>query len=80
MSALLRHLMERLDPASPQRPLNICTLHALIASRPELLSGRPAVRTSLTQLLDRLASTADLSRSERDQLAGLQYAIRIADR
>ncbi|BAL92740.1 hypothetical protein AMIS_75200 [Actinoplanes missouriensis 431] len=79
-SRLLRHLMERLDPASPQRPLNICTLHALIASRPELLNGRPAVRTSLTEVLDKLAATADLSRSERDRIAGLQYANRIAER
>ena len=77
---LLRHLMERLEPASPQQPLNICTLHALIASRPRLLGGQPAVRTSLTEALDRLASTAELSRAERDRVAGLQYAARIADR
>ncbi|MEU4216928.1 helix-turn-helix transcriptional regulator [Actinoplanes sp. NPDC026623] len=79
-SRLLRHLMERLDPTSPQRPLNVCTIHALVASRPELLGGRPATRESLTEVLDRLASSADLSRAERDQLAGLQYAVRIADR
>jgi transcriptional regulator with XRE-family HTH domain len=77
---LLKHLLERLDPASPHRPLNICTLHALIASRPALLTERPAVRSSFGEVLDRLASTADLSRTERTQLAGLQYAVRIADR
>jgi len=75
-----RFLDHLLDPASPQRPLNIYTLHALIASRPDLLSGQPAVRASLTEVLDRFAATSDLSRSERDQLAGLHYAIRIADR
>jgi hypothetical protein len=77
---LLKHLLERLDPASPHRPLNICTLHALIASRPSLLTERPAVRSSFGDVLDRLASTADLSRTERTQLAGLQYAVRMADR
>jgi hypothetical protein len=77
---LLQHLLERLDPASPHRPLNICTLHALIASRPSLLTERPAVRSSFGEVLDRLASTAGLSRTERNQLAGLQYAVRISDR
>lgn len=77
---LLQHLLERLDPASPHRPLNICTLHALIASRPTLLTDRPAVRSSFSDVLDRLASTGDLSRTERNQLAGLQYAVRISDR
>ncbi|MEV0897923.1 helix-turn-helix transcriptional regulator [Actinoplanes sp. NPDC049802] len=77
---LLHHLLERLGPASPQRPLNICTLHALIASRPALLTERPAVRSLCGLALDRLASTADLSRTERNQLAGLQYAVRISER
>lgn len=77
---LLQHLLECLDPASPHRPLNICTLHALIASRPSLLTERPAVRSSFGEVLDRLASSADLSRTERTQLAGLQYAARIAER
>jgi hypothetical protein len=54
-------------------------LHALIASRPSLLSGRSAVRVSLAEVLAKLAST-DLTRPGRDQLAALQYALRIADR
>lgn len=77
---LLQHMLERLDPVSPHRPLNICTLHALIASRPSLLTDRPAVRSSFGEALDRLTSTADLSQAERRQLAGLQYAVRISDR
>jgi transcriptional regulator with XRE-family HTH domain len=52
---------------------------ALIASRPSLLSGPPAIRASLAAAIDRLASTT-LARTERSQVAGLQYAIRIADR
>ncbi|MEV6925326.1 helix-turn-helix transcriptional regulator [Dactylosporangium sp. NPDC051485] len=77
---LLQHLVNRLEPSSTHLPLNICTLHSLVASRPSLLNGRPAVRSSLAGVLARLASTDDLSRAERDQLAGLQYAVRIADR
>jgi hypothetical protein len=81
-SRLLSHLMQRLDPTTAPHllPLNIRTLHSLVASRPTLLSSRPAVRSSLGEVLDRLASTSDLNRAERDQLAGLQYAVRIADR
>jgi len=77
---LLQHLTNRLDPDSPHLPLNLHTLHALIASRPSLLSGRPAVRASLDGVLAKLASTDCLTRTGRDQLAGLQYVLRIADR
>ena len=44
-----------------------------------LLHGRLAVRASLREVLDRLAATTTLGRTEHHQLAGLQYAIRIAD-
>jgi hypothetical protein len=77
---LLQHLTSRLEPESAHLPLNICTLHSLIASRPSLLSGRGAVRTSLVEALSKLTSTGGRSRAERDQLAALQYAVRIADR
>lgn len=77
---LLQHLTNRLEPASPHLPLNLHTLHSLIASRPSLLSGRPTVRASLAEVLARLASTDRLPRTGRDQLAGLRYALRIADR
>jgi hypothetical protein len=77
---LLQHLANRLEPDSPQLPLNLYTLHALIASRPSLLSGRPTVRTSIAEVLDKLSSTDHLTRTGRDQLAGLRYALRIADR
>jgi hypothetical protein len=77
---LLQHLANRLEPDSPHLPLNLYTLHALIAFRPSLLSGRPAVRALLAEVLANLASTDRLNRTGRDQLAGLQYALRIADR
>ncbi len=75
---LLHHLMPRLAPNSPHLPLNLHTLHALIASRPSLLNGRQAVRTALSEVIEALASDDSLSRTERDQLAGIQYALRIA--
>jgi len=77
---MLQHLLQRLDPTSPHLPLNLATMHALVASRPSLLSGRPATRAALAEVLDRLGSSNALVHSEREQLAGLQYAIRIADR
>lgn len=77
---LMRHLTNRLDPDAPHLPLNLYTLHALIASRPSLLSGRPAVRATLAGVLDKLTSADGLTRTSRDQIAGLHYALRIADR
>jgi hypothetical protein len=44
---LLRHLVNRLSPESPHPPLNLCTLHSLVASRPSLLAGPPEIRISL---------------------------------
>lgn len=77
---LLQHLVERLQPASPHLPLNLCTLHSLIASRPAVLSGPPTHRMSLASALSELCSIDDMSRADRARLAGLQYAVRMADR
>ncbi|MEC3982469.1 hypothetical protein [Amycolatopsis sp. H20-H5] len=35
---LLNHLVSRLDPLSPHLPLNLHTVHTLVASRPSLLA------------------------------------------
>jgi transcriptional regulator with XRE-family HTH domain len=72
--------LQRLDPSSPHLPLNLSTLYALVASRPSLLSSRRTTRASFGEVLDKLASSNALARTERNQLAGLQYAVRIADR
>lgn len=77
---LLHHLLDRLASNSPHLPLNLRTLHALIASRPALLSDRAAARRRLDDVLDGLASSGSLTRTGRDQVAGLRYASRIADR
>lgn len=76
---LLHHLTNRLEPTGPHVPLNLYTLHTLIASRPSILGGRPVVRASLAVACDKLASTDHLTRTGRDRLAGILYALRIAD-
>lgn len=78
--ALLTHLANRLDPDAPHLPLNLHTLHALVAARQALLDARPRRRASLAKSLDRLASGDSLSRTGRDQVADLRYALRISGR
>ncbi|HEY0450600.1 helix-turn-helix transcriptional regulator [Actinophytocola sp.] len=77
---LLHHLINRLDPNSSHLPLNLHTLHVLIASRPALLAERTDVRKRLAEVLDKLASSGNVTRTGRGQVVGLQYALRIADR
>jgi hypothetical protein len=77
---LLRHLTARLDIASPHLPLNLHSVHTLVATRPALLTGWPCARASLADALDRIASSDTLDRTGRDQVAGLRYALRIANR
>ncbi|HEY0637630.1 MAG TPA: helix-turn-helix transcriptional regulator [Pseudonocardiaceae bacterium] len=77
---LLQHLTQRLSPASPHLPLNLHTLHTLVASRPSLLELHNGVSSPLGTALDVLASSDVLSAVGRDQVAGLHYALRIANR
>ena len=77
---LLQHLINRLDPDTPHLPLNLYTLYALLASRPSLLNEHRAVHQRLAEVLDKLASSGTLTRTGRDQVAGLGYALRIAAR
>ncbi|MEV8615708.1 hypothetical protein AB0383_48790 [Amycolatopsis sp. NPDC051373] len=77
---LFHHLVSRLDPASPHLPLNLHTVHTLVASRPALLTERSAARDALAEALEILTSTDVLTRDGRDQVAGLHYALRLADR
>ena len=77
---LLDYLTNRLEPDAVHLPLDLHTLHTLIAFRPALLNERPNVPTTLATMLDRLSATGGLDRTVRDQVAGLQYALRIANR
>jgi DNA-binding XRE family transcriptional regulator len=77
---LFDHLVSRLDPSSPHLPLNLHTVHTLVASRPALLGTPSIAREALSGVLDTLASGDVLTRNGRDQVAGLHYALRFADR
>jgi hypothetical protein len=77
---LLNHLTHRLDPTSGHLPLNLHTLHTLVASRPSILTDWPHVRAPLSEAIDRATASDGLTRAERDQFAGLHYALRIANR
>ncbi|WP_410659497.1 helix-turn-helix domain-containing protein [Amycolatopsis sp. lyj-112] len=77
---LFHHLVSRLDPGSPHLPLNLHTVHTLVASRPALLSTSPDARSALARALEMIASANVLTRDGRDQVAGLHYALRLADR
>ncbi|NIH83731.1 helix-turn-helix domain-containing protein [Amycolatopsis granulosa] len=77
---LLEHLTRRVAPSSPHLPLNLHTLFTLIASRPSLLTDWPNLRPPLAEAVEVGLSTDELTRTERDQFAGLHYALRIADR
>jgi hypothetical protein len=76
---LFGHLVHRLDPTSPHLPLNLQSLHALVASRPALLNGWSSAHASLAAVLDKVSSSDVLTRTGRDQVAGLRYVLRIAD-
>jgi transcriptional regulator with XRE-family HTH domain len=77
---LLGHLTSRIEPSCRHLSLNVHTLYTLIASRPSLLSDWPAVRGPLSAAVERTASTDGLDRTVRNQLAGVHYALRIANR
>ena len=77
---LLEHLIYRLRSDSPHLPLNLYTLYSLIASRPSLLAGHQTARSKLAEALAVLASVDTLTRTGRDHLAGLMYALRMRSR
>ncbi|WP_344430351.1 helix-turn-helix transcriptional regulator [Amycolatopsis minnesotensis] len=77
---LAAHLTGRLDPASPHLVLNLHSLHALIALRPGLLTDWPLLRTRLAAAVERLHGYDSLGKPMHDELAGLAYAVRLANR
>lgn len=76
---LMRHLVRGLNPRHGFFDLNVHTLWALIAVRPNLLRpGTPAgqdLRTVLPVMLD----SRELSTRARRELEGIGYAIRLAE-
>jgi hypothetical protein len=77
---LLEHLIPRLRPDSPHLPLNLHTLHSLVASRPALLTEARHTHTLVAGALDLIGSQDGLVPTVREQLAGLAFAVRIANR
>lgn len=74
----MAHLTARMTDEAPHLALNLRSMHSLIAMRPSLLSEFPSAARALA---DRLALLDDASAAaDRDQVAGLRYAIRLADR
>jgi hypothetical protein len=57
-----------------------CSSTMIRRTRLVLLTGWPGVRVALGEALDRVASSDTVTRTGRDQVAGLHYALRIADR
>jgi DNA-binding XRE family transcriptional regulator len=77
---LLQQLTDRVRPEAPQLPLNLHTLHSLIASRPTLLTDWPQLRPAVSAAVERTADGGRWTGRIRDQLAGLAYALRLARR
>lgn len=75
---LFTHLIRRIEPDAPHLTLNLHTMHTLIAAQPTLLSRVPALHDPLSNVLEKLSSSDRLMRTERDQLTGLHYLMRIA--
>jgi hypothetical protein len=77
---LLEHLIPRLRPDKLHLPLNLHTLHSLVASRPALLNNSQQTRRLVAGALELVGAHDGLGLAVRDQLAGLAYAVRIAER
>ena len=77
---LLEHLTRRLGPSSKHLALNLQTMHALVETRPSLLTDWPRLRAPLATTIERIGSQEGLGRRIRDEIAGLSYALRITAR
>lgn len=79
-ATIFRHLGSRLSLDAPHRPLNLHSMHRLLSLRPDILMRAKNSHDSLADTLDRLEASDDITRQERDQVAGLNYALRVARR
>ncbi|MGK5444630.1 helix-turn-helix domain-containing protein [Micromonospora sp. URMC 105] len=75
-SILLRHLIERLDPAHPFVDLNIHNVWALLAARRGLALDNPAATRSLLDRSVPLLDSDRISAQSRQELTSIVYSLR----
>ncbi|GCD45301.1 helix-turn-helix domain-containing protein [Streptomyces paromomycinus] len=77
-SALLRSLADRLDPGLGCVDLNIHSVWALIAARPDALAAHPGLVAELRHRVERLLDSGTGSRQSRCELDAVQYGLRLS--
>ncbi|AYN41173.1 transcriptional regulator [Streptomyces dangxiongensis] len=76
---LMAHLVQGLTPRHGFFDLNVHTLWALLAARPNLLRARSAAGRALRERLPVMLDNSGLSPQARRELEGIRYAIRLAE-
>lgn len=76
---LMDHLVRGLTPNHGFLDLNVHTLWALIASRPDLLRNNPPTAQALRDRLPMMLDGSEPSARARRELEGIRYAIRLAE-
>lgn len=76
---VMQHVVHGLTPAHDYVEMNIHTLWALLAARPQLLHEESAAVRSLPERIAALLDSGDLSTQARRELEGIRYASRLAD-
>ncbi|WP_405195308.1 helix-turn-helix domain-containing protein [Streptomyces anulatus] len=76
---LMRHLVRGLTPEHGFFDLNVHTLWALLAARPNLLRPGTTIRNELRASLPVMLDSRELSARTRRELEGIRYAIRLAE-
>ncbi|MET8453503.1 helix-turn-helix domain-containing protein [Streptomyces sp. NPDC005209] len=76
---LLGHLIRGLTPRHGFFDLNVHTMWALLAARPNLLRAPSATGRALRERLPVMLDEAQLSPQARQELEGIRYAIRLAE-